>query len=92
MTTLYDKVFMACQAEMPDCDDDLITLYALLVLTLGDGATMVDIHDAWALWRKKDMPNHSALIPYEELAPEIQELDRPYMDAVRRVAQSGFNE
>jgi hypothetical protein len=78
----------ALGALLPDCADepDLLRLYALLVLTTGTGTSLEDVHDAWAVYRSETKPDHPALVPFSELAPEVRELDRPYRDAIRTVA------
>lgn len=71
---------------VPDCPHDLLRLYALLALTVGDKVTMENVHDAWATWRSATKPAHPALVPFGELSPQVQALDHPYADAIRRVA------
>ncbi|HEY8590199.1 MAG TPA: hypothetical protein VIL55_11670 [Naasia sp.] len=72
---------------LPDLDPALAQLYALLVLTRGVNTTLEDVHDAWALWRNTTNPAHRSLIPFAGLSHEVQELDRPYMDAIHQVAR-----
>lgn len=69
-----------------DLYPDLTELYALLVLTKGLATTLEDVHDAWSIWQNRTVANHRSLIPFDELTLEIQELDRPYMDAIHAVA------
>lgn len=69
-----------------DVEKDLLDLYTLLVFTKGDECNLYDIHDAWSIWQNNTKPDHKSLIPFDELTPEIQELDREYMEAVREVA------
>ncbi len=71
---------------LPDCDDELLDLYALLVLTRGQETTLQDVHDAWSVWCCAIDPGHRALVPFAQLPPEVRELDRPYRLAIRRVA------
>ena len=75
-------------ALLPDCagEPGLLRLYALLVLTAGTGTSLEDVHSAWACWRDATRPDHPSLIPFAGLAPEVQELDRTYRDAIRAVA------
>lgn len=73
-------------AELPDCDLDLIGFYALLVLVAGPSTTFQDVHDAWAVWRNQTDPEHRSLKPFDELTPEVQELDSPYRATIVRVA------
>lgn len=67
---------------LPDLPQDLLELYTLLAITLAKTCTLEDVHDAWAVWRNKTAPEHRSLIPFDELTPAVQELDRPYMDAI----------
>lgn len=73
--------------ECPDLDPELAKLYALLALTLGPSTNLADVHDAWALWRNSTNPTHQSLVPFEELPDEVQELDRPYVEAIKRTAR-----
>ncbi len=64
----------------------LLRLYALLALTTGSSTTLENVHDAWSAWRSNTVPDHKSLIPFQELSKEVQELDRPYRDAIREVS------
>jgi hypothetical protein len=76
----------AINAELPGLEPELASLYALLSLVTGKGTMLEDVHDAWAVYRAKTRPDHQALIPFDELTPEVQELDRKYMDGIHRVS------
>lgn len=65
---------------------DLYRLYGLLVLIKGIDCTLQDVHDAWSTWMTTDQPDHDALVPFDELSPEAQEKDRPYLAAIKRAA------
>ena len=67
--------------------DDLYRLYAVLALTKGEAVTRRDVHDAWSAWTASFHPSHRSLKPFEELTPEVQELDQPYVDAIHAVAR-----
>lgn len=69
---------------LPDCDPTLLSLYGLLALTKGTGTTLEDVHEAWAIWRNLTNPAHKSLVPFDELTTEVQELDRPYMEAIHQ--------
>jgi hypothetical protein len=72
-------------AQMPDpLPDDLLRLYALLALTKGRETTLKDVHDAWAIWRQVSNRSHRSLLPFAELSRDVQEMGRPYMDAIHR--------
>lgn len=81
-----DQVTDALAGILNDCDDLLLRLYALLALTKGTSTTLKDVHDAWALWRTTTNAQHRSLIPFEQLAAEVQQLDAKYRDAIHTVA------
>ena len=71
----------------PGLDPELAQLYALLALTRGTRTSLQDVHDAWAVWRNSTRPDHPRLVPFHQLTPEVQELDREYMNAIHRTAR-----
>lgn len=81
----------ALTAELPTLKPDLADMYALLVLTKGVNTTLEDVHDAWSVWRNRTFPEHRSLIPFKELAVDVQELDRKYADAIVRVAGDAWS-
>lgn len=70
-----------------EVEDDLLDLYALLVLTTGTSTTWENVHDAWAIWRNRTNPDHKSLVPFENLDIEVQELDEEYTEAIKAVAR-----
>lgn len=68
-------------------EGDLLDLYTLLVLTKGIDCELIDVHDAWAIWKNKINPSHKSLIPFSELPLEVQELDRKYTKAIRETGK-----
>ena len=89
MITYIDRARAALiEALGPDhgCDDALLDLYTLLVFVAGDGVTLEDVHDAWALWRSRTRPAHPSIVPFEQLVAEVQEMDRAYAEAIMRAA------
>ena len=70
-----------------DTWDDLFRAYAVLCLAKGEGATMEDVHNAWSAWAARYEPWHRSIVPFADLPPEVQELDRPYMEAIHFVAR-----
>ena len=71
-------------------EDDLLDLYALLVLTVGEECTQEHIHDAWSVWRvlgTQSNPEHGSLVPFYQLSHESKFLDEPYRQAVINVAK-----
>ncbi len=73
------------KAEM-NVEDDLLDLYLLLAFTKGIDTELIDVHDAWAIWRNKTAPEHRSLVPFNQLTQEVQELDRPYCESIQKVA------
>jgi hypothetical protein len=62
-------------------------LYVLLLLTRGDLTTLADVHDAWAVARAVERPDHPDLVPFVLLAPEVAEYDRPFVTAIHAAAR-----
>lgn len=84
--TYVDRIRAALEAEQPSLDPCLLDLYALLALTRGEDVSLEDVHDAWSIWRARTDPRHHSIVPFKELTTEVQELDRPYADAIHKVA------
>jgi len=82
----FDEVTARLDELIPGNDPALLRYYALLVLTGGVNTTREHVHDAWSAWRTVTRPEHPALVPLERLSPEVQALDDPYVDAIRKVA------
>lgn len=78
----------ALVVQLPTLDAELLELYTLLVLIRGEQVSLRDVHDTWALWRNRTIPGHRSLIPFEQLAPEVQELDRGYVGAIAAAARA----
>jgi hypothetical protein len=83
----YVNIVKKLLSKHIDVEDDLLDLYALLVLTTGVNTTWENVHDAWAIWRNKTNPDHKSLIPFENLTPEVQQLDDEYTEAIKAVAK-----
>jgi hypothetical protein len=70
----------------PKLDERLVDLYVLLSLIKGDSVTQEDIHDAWSVWKNKIRPDARSLIPFDQLSPEIQQLDQKYVDSIKHIS------
>lgn len=81
------QVTQSLTEQIPGQDNSLYQLYTLLALVKGEDVTLEDVHDAWSVWRNETNPNHKSLVPFNELIPEIQELDRPYAEAIVKAAK-----
>lgn len=74
-------------SKLPDEDTaPLFRLYAVLALAKGTGTTLRDVHNAWSAWMIGSDPNHESIRPFNELSPEVQAEDEPYVNAIRTVA------
>ncbi|MGH2712306.1 MAG: DUF7701 domain-containing protein [Thermoleophilaceae bacterium] len=72
---------------LPDGETrSLFRLYALLALAKGRSVDAEDVHNAWAAWIQDRDPDHRSLKPFEELDPETQASDEPFVEAIRAVA------
>jgi hypothetical protein len=74
--------------ELPDCDDDLLHIYAVLALVKGTHTSSEDVHDAWSAWKNQSASEHESLKPFNELDDETQKLDAKYRDAIHKVCAS----
>lgn len=87
-----DEVAEAIRRQIPPSllpDGDTVALfraYAVLAMAKGTGVVLEDVHDAWAAWMSEQDPNHPSLRPLQDLPPEVQHADQPYLDAIRVVA------
>lgn len=74
-------------ADFGTMDEGLYLMYAVLCLVKGVETTAKDVHDAWSAWRTQTMPGHRSLVPFEDLSPAVQALDKPYVEAIHAVAK-----
>jgi hypothetical protein len=86
--TYIDNAIDVVTRQLPSEDPAPIRLYALLALVVGDDVTREHVHDAWAMWRSTTMPQHPAIRPFDELSATTQDLDQPYVDAIRYAVHS----
>jgi len=68
--------------------DDLLQLYAVLALTLGQDVCAADVHDAWVAWMARRNISHEALVPFDELDKDTAAEDTPFVMAIRAVAEA----
>lgn len=92
--TYIDQIAKQIRSALPpkarpaEHADELYRLYALLVLTTGKETTLENVHDAWSTWMSAHDPDHKALRPFRQLDPGTRSEDRPYLNAIRTVAQA----
>ena len=65
----------------------LLDLYTLLVLVKGEACSTEDVHDAWAVARQRERPEHPDLVPFDQLEESTAAFDVPYRDAIRSAAR-----
>jgi hypothetical protein len=63
----------------------LFRLYAVLLRAKGPEVTQSDVHDVWSAWTSGRARDHESLVPYEDLPNDVQEEDRVFVEAIRRV-------
>lgn len=87
MSNYVQKVKDSLKGLHPNMDSELLDLYSLLVLVKGEDVTLKDVHDAWSVWKNNTRPDHRSLIEFDELTPEVQQLDKKYADSIKLVGQ-----
>lgn len=79
---------VAADVAVPDDCSDLFLSYALLLRAKGNAVTAQDVHDAWVTWMVVRDPGHPSLVPFDELPPEVQSEDLPFLRAIQSLAAS----
>jgi hypothetical protein len=49
----------------------------------GRDVSAADVHNAWAAWMLARDPEHRSIRPFQELDPETQASDLPFVEAIR---------
>ena len=79
---------LAATETSPPADAALLfRAYALLARTKGENVTLRDVHDAWVLWMQERGETHESMIPFEDLPPEVQAEDAPFMRAIQEATR-----
>jgi hypothetical protein len=74
---------------LPTGDLDLLfDIYAVLLLAKGGDIEARDVHNAWVAWMIRSGGDHESIRPFDDLPKSTQFEDRPFLEAIRRVAQS----
>ncbi|MFF7447427.1 MULTISPECIES: hypothetical protein [unclassified Streptomyces] len=63
--------------------ESLCNLYASLVFTKGVDATASDVHDMWVTWQVEQDAHHPDLVPYDQLASDVQQRYSPVVLIIR---------
>ena|SRR5215472_6071497 len=88
-----DELAVAIRAKidpaiLPRTDvERLFRIYAALALAKGEDVTAEDIHNAWAAWECDRKPNSPSIVPFDQLRPEVQRTDEPFVEAVHQVVR-----
>jgi hypothetical protein len=70
--------------DLPESDlDSLFLFYAVLCLTKGSDVSRRDVHDAWSAWMTLRGEEHEALIPFDDLRPDLRAEDAPFVAAMQ---------
>jgi hypothetical protein len=85
------RVSFELEKRLPGLPPALLQLYTLLALEFGTTTDLVMVHNAWSVWCNAANPTHRSLIPFPHLAPDVQELDRPYMEAIHAACLAGVD-
>ncbi|MCT7657641.1 DUF7701 domain-containing protein [Mycobacterium deserti] len=92
MTYLEDdasliKSMLPRDVSPPAESDYLFILYAVLMRSQGEAVRLSDVHDAWTAWKLLTTDDHEALLPFDQLDPDVQAEDQPYVDAIVAAAR-----
>jgi hypothetical protein len=70
-------------SRLPDDNTNaLFRIYAVLAIAKDGRVKSEDVHNAWVAWMLGIEPKHDALIPFDELPPEVKKQDEPYVKAI----------
>ena len=75
------------EARPPGDDEALFLGYAVLLRSKGLDCTAADVHDTWSAWMLGKDPDHRSLVPFEDLVPDVQDADLPYLHAIHEAAR-----
>lgn len=78
---------LSADVEPPEGSDYLFVIYAVLMRSKGVEVRLSDVHDAWTAWKLLTSGDHESLLPFEQLDPEVQAEDQPYVDAIIAAAR-----
>jgi hypothetical protein len=78
--TYIERLIKEILIEFPKLADkpELVDLYAAIVLAKGIDLDNRAVHDAWSVWQNRIRPDHRSIIDYDDLSPEVQDMDTKY--------------
>jgi hypothetical protein len=82
------RSLLPLDAKPPKDNEALFLGYAVLMRAKGLECTAADVHDSWAAWMLERDPRHRALVPFDELTPDVQNADLPYLYAIHAAARA----
>ena len=81
------KSALPSHIKVPQDTDYLFVLYAVLMRSKGEAVQLTDVHDAWTAWKLLTSGSHESLVPFDQLEPDVQAEDQPYVDAIVAAAK-----
>ena len=90
--TYLEDLAAEIEAEVPASalpdkrTQSLFIAHAALALAKGTATEASDVHDAWVAWMLGRGERHASMVPFDQLKPEIQGEDLPFLEAILRVA------
>jgi hypothetical protein len=81
---IYDEVHPG--ERVPQEQQGLYLIYAVLALSVGEAITLENVHDAWSAWTVLTSTEHTSVRPFPELPQGTKQEDEPFRDAIGRVA------
>jgi hypothetical protein len=85
------KSALPSDIQPPPDADYLFVLYAVLMRSKGEAVGLSDVHDAWTAWKLLTSESHESLVPFDQLDPNVQAEDQPYVDAIIAAARARRN-
>ncbi|MEV3905530.1 hypothetical protein AB0K11_24700 [Mycobacterium sp. NPDC050551] len=81
------KSALPSDVEVPQDADYLFVLYAVLMRAKGEAVRLADVHDAWTAWKLLTSASHESLVPFDQLEPDVQAEDQPFLEAIHAAAK-----
>lgn len=89
LRTIASLIAQEVGEPRPDSSrSQLFLLYAVLALVRGEDADRRDVHEAWVAWMELLGEDNPSMVPFDDLSPDVQAEDEPFVRAIRTVARS----